>query len=366
MKILNSYILKELRNSFIFAFVIFTFILILGNLIKLADLVINKGVSLFSVSKLFLLLLPSLLNYTIPMAVLVSILLTFGYLSANNEITAIRCSGFALYRLLIPLIIIGITISLFLVVLENHIIPWSHFAFRKTIIEIGTRKPTSYLESGRFIKEFKDYIIFIHEIKGNELKHIRIYQPREGKKTRTIIAREGLLLSASTPKEKKIILKLIKGSSEEQDPSDPDKFYKCNFEEYPLILNLTQQLKRKKTEKKIKDMNIKELKGEIKQLRRKEIPAIPLIAEIQRKFSFSFSVLAFIIIGFPLGVITKRGEKSIGFSLGLGIILFYYLLMAAGKGLVISKNANPYFWMWLPTVIIIVAGLILTYLAVER
>lgn len=366
MKILNSYILKELRNSFIFAFVIFTFILLLGNLIKLADLVINKGVNLVSVGKLFLLLLPSLLNYTVPIAVLVAILLTFGHLSANNEITAIRCSGFSLYRLLLPLITIGIIISLSLVVLENHIIPWSHFASRKTIIGIGARKPTSYLESGRFIKEFKDYIIFIHEIKGNKLKHIRIYQPRKGKKTRTIIAREGLILSASPSKEKKIILKLIKGSSEEQDPTEPSKFYKCDFEEYPLILNLTQELKRKKIEKKIKDMSIKELKGEIKQLRKKGISVIPLIAEMQRKFSFSFSVLAFIIIGFPLGVITKRGEKSIGFSLGLGIILFYYLLMAAGKGLIISKNANPYFWMWLPNIIIIAVGLISTYLAVER
>lgn len=366
MKILNSYILKELRNSFIFAFVIFTFILILGNLIKLADLVINKGVSLFSVGKLFLLLLPSLLNYTVPMAVLISILLTFGYLSANNEITAIRCSGFALYRLLIPLIMIGIMISLSLVVLENHIIPWSHFASRKTIIEIGSRKPASYLESGRFIKEFKDYIVFIHEIKGNKLKYIRIYQPRKGKKTRTIIARKGVLSSTSSLKEKKIILKLIKGSSEEQDPSEPDKFYKCDFEEYPLILNLTQQLKKKKIEKKIKDMSIKELKGEIKQLKKKGILAIPLIAEIQRKFSFSFSVLAFIIVGFPLGIISKHKEKSIGFGIGVGIILFYYILMAAGKGLIISKNANPYFWMWLPNIIIITIGLILTYLAVER
>jgi len=67
MKILNSYILRELRNSFIFSFVILTFILILGNLIKLADLVINKGINLFSVGKLFLLLLPSLFacKYTV-------------------------------------------------------------------------------------------------------------------------------------------------------------------------------------------------------------------------------------------------------------------------------------------------------------
>ncbi len=349
-----------------FCFAIFTFILVVGNLVKLADLVINKGVNLLSVGKLFALLLPSLLNYTIPMAVLVGILLTFGYLSANNEITAIRCSGFALSRILIPLITIGIIISLSLVVLENYIIPWSHFASRKTLIEIGSREPASCLESGRFIKEFKDYIIFIHEIKGNKLKHIRIYQPRYAKNTRTIVAQRGVLIPFSSDKEEKIALKLIDGWSEEQNPQEPDKFYKAKFKDYKLTLNPTSRLKKETVEKKIKDMNIKELKKEIGRLKKKGISAIPLIAEMQRKFSFSFSVLAFIIVGFPLGIIAKRGEKPIGFGLGLAIILLYYLLMAGSKGLIISKGANPYFWMWLPNVIIAGIGVVLTYLMVER
>ncbi|RKY39410.1 MAG: hypothetical protein DRP75_02280 [Candidatus Omnitrophota bacterium] len=365
MRILHSYILKEARNSFILSFIVFTFILITGNLIKLADLVINKGVNILLVGKLFFFLLPSLLTYTVPTAVLVSVLLTFGYLSANNEITAIRCSGFALYRLLPPLIIVGIIISLFLVILENHLIPWSHFAARKTVMEIGMRKPTSCLEAGRFIKEFKGYIIFIYEIKENRLKHIRVYQPQEKRKTRIIIAREGIL-STFFPEEGKVILKLFKGSSEEQDPVDPDKFYRCSFKEYPLILTLPPELKNRKIEKKIKDMNIKELKEEIKRLRKKGIPPIPLIAEIQRKFSFSFSTLAFIIIGFPLGIISRREEKSVGFGTGLIVLLFYYLLTAMAKGIVISKDANPYFWMWLPNIVVISVGLFLTYLTAKK
>jgi len=297
---------------------------------------------------------------------LVSILLTFGYLSSNNEITAIRCSGFALYRLLTPLLVIGVVMSLSLVLLENHIVPWSHFISRKTIIDIGTSKPASYLEAGRFIKEFKDYIIFISEIKNNQLKHIRIYQPNQkNNTTRTIIARRGLFLP-SPAKEKKLILKLMHGWSEEQDNQNPEKLYSLNFDTYYLTLNPVRHLEGKQIEKKIKDMNIKELKMEMEELKKKKITPIPLIAEIQRKFSFSFSVLAFIIIGFPLGIITKREEKSIGFGIAIFIILFYYILMAAGKGLVISKNANPYFWMWFPDVIIVATGIVLTYLSVER
>ena len=69
MKILRSYILKEITVVFFFSLLIFTFALITGNLIKLADLVINKGVNTILVGKLFFYLIPFLLSYTIPSCV---------------------------------------------------------------------------------------------------------------------------------------------------------------------------------------------------------------------------------------------------------------------------------------------------------
>ncbi|MBU1061175.1 MAG: LptF/LptG family permease, partial [Candidatus Omnitrophica bacterium] len=191
MKILRNYLLKEILTSFLLSLLIFTFVLVAGNLIKLADLIINKGVNIVSVGKLFLFLIPFLLSYTIPMSALTATLLVFGRLSADNEITAMRAHGISLYKLTIPLIIVGFILSLGSIILNDRILPESHFASRKIVKNIGVKTPGAYLETGTFIKSFKGYIIFIHQINKHTLKGIRIYQLQEGRPTRTIIAKKG-------------------------------------------------------------------------------------------------------------------------------------------------------------------------------
>ena len=137
MKILRKYIIKEIIAMFLFSLVIFTFTLVVGNIIRLAELVINKGVDIRLVGKLFFYLIPFLLSYTIPMSILTSVLLVFGRLSGDNEIVAIRASGINIYRLSLPILVIGLLFSLFSVVLNNEIIPKMHFASRKIIKNIG-------------------------------------------------------------------------------------------------------------------------------------------------------------------------------------------------------------------------------------
>jgi lipopolysaccharide export LptBFGC system permease protein LptF len=70
MKILRKYIIKEIIVMFLFSLIIFTFTLVVGNIIRLAELVINKGVDIRLVGRLFLYLIPFLLSYTIPMSIL--------------------------------------------------------------------------------------------------------------------------------------------------------------------------------------------------------------------------------------------------------------------------------------------------------
>ena len=155
MKILRKYIIKEIIVMFLFSLAIFTFTLVIGNIIRLAELVINRGVDIKLVSRLFLYLIPFLLSYTIPMCILTGVLLVFGRLSGDNEIIAIRASGINIYRLSVPLLMVGLLFSLFSIVLADKIIPQMHFESRKIIKNIGVKTPAAYLEPGTFIKSFK-------------------------------------------------------------------------------------------------------------------------------------------------------------------------------------------------------------------
>ena len=139
------------------------------------------------------------------MATLTACLLGFGRLASDNEITAIRASGISIFRIATPVIIMSIIISLFLIPLNDQLIPKARFISRSILKEIGMKRPTAFLEAGTFIKDFENYIIFIYAIEGNKLRNIRIYQPQEGKQTRTVVAEEGEII----PIPEKNIIKFI-------------------------------------------------------------------------------------------------------------------------------------------------------------
>lgn len=360
MKILRNYFLKEFIGPLFMALGVLTFVMMMGNLIKIADLVINKGVDIYSVSKLFLLMIPFLLTYTLPIAALTAVLMCMGRFSGDNEIVAIKASGINLFSLILPLLIVGIILSLILVIFNDRVIPYAHYAGRKTLVEVGIKNPASALEPGVFINSFEKYILFIYRIDQNKLTQVRIYEPQgENKPTRTIVAKHGEFISI--PEKKMVKLKLTNGTSDEPDPENPSSFYKLNFKTYFMSLNLSQAQDKDKIEKKPKDMTIQELKNEITKLKKEGIDPAPLVTQINEKISLAFSCFVFILLGSSLSIITRRREKSINFGISFLIAGVYYLLLMGSEALSLQGYVNPKLAMWLPNIMLGLAGAILTY-----
>jgi lipopolysaccharide export system permease protein len=360
MKILRNYFLNEFIGPLFLALGVLTFVMLLGNLTKIAYLVINKGVDILSVSKLFLLMIPYLLTYTLPIASLVAILMCLGRLSSDNEIVAIKASGINIFSLIAPLLILGLILSMVLVVFNDRVIPYAHFATRKTLVEVGIKNPAAAFEPGVFINSFDKYVLFIYRIEQNKLINIRIYEPQgEGKPTRTIVAKRGEFISI--PEQKLVKLKLIDGTSDEPDPENPLNFYKLNFKTYFMTLNLANAQKKGEIDKKPKDMTIKELETEIARLKSEKIDTSPLETEIQSKISLAFSCLVFILLGTPLAIITRRREKSINFGIAFLIVGIFYLMLMGAEALSLQGILPSAVAMWLPNIILSIIGGYLTY-----
>lgn len=363
MKILRTYLLKEMFWPFILSLAILIFIMLTGSLINLFNLVVNKGVSLLQVSKLILLLIPNILSYAIPLSILSATLLTIGRFSADNEIIAIRASGINLYKLCFPVIIVGMVISLASIPLNDRIKPNALFASRKIVKQIGLKSPAAFLEAGTFIRTFQGHIIFIYGIHQNKLTNIRIYQPQEGRPTRTIIADRGEFIAI--PEKDVVKLKLIDGSSDEPNPKDPNTFYKLAFKTYYLSLDISGGADN--LQKKLKDMSIRELHNEMRRLAKDNIEdATPIITEINKKLSFSFASFAFVLVGLPLAIWTRRREKFVGIGLSIGVFVAYYILFLAGEVLSVRKLVYPALGMWLADIALVCAGLILISQTVKR
>jgi lipopolysaccharide export system permease protein len=335
MRILRNYLLKECLQPFTLSISVLTSVFLLGFLPQLANKVINNGVSPTAMFQIFLYNTPILLGYTLPIACLITVILALGHMSSENEILAMRASGIHLLRLLAPLTVVGIALSLVVYILNDRVIPKAFDAQTRILQETGNQDPSSMLEAGSFINAFDKYIIFIYRIDGDLLHGVRIYAPSPNKPTRTIIAEQGEFVHV--PGKDQLMLKLIDGTSDEPDPGNPNNFYKLNFQQSFITMDLSK--KKVRTEKKSREMTLQELSKKIDSIQKMSIDASPLITEYQRRLAWSLSPLVFILLGFPFAAITNRRAKSAN---------LLYALSLACQGMASQNILNPVLLMWIP------------------
>ena len=352
MRIINRYLLKELAGPFFASLFVSTFILAAGNIIQTADMVVNKGVEIFQVVKIFLCFLPYVLIFTIPISVLAAVLLGFGRLSGDNEVTALRSSGVSLHRMIFPIIICGFIISLINVPLNDKILPQSEYIARKLVKKVGIKHPAALLEPGVFIKGFQDYVVFIHGVRGNKLRDIRIYQPREDGPTRCIIAERGEIIPL--PDENRIKLRLENGTADEIVANRPDEFYKLSFQEYHMTLDLDETVDINSIGKKAREKSIKELLSDIEEMKGASGSDIPLKIELHKKIALAFSNLVFVLMGIPLAITTHRREKFVGFALAMVLFLLYWGIMLGGIAFAIRGVIPAWAGVWAADVLLLV------------
>ena len=351
--------LKELGGPFLGSLFVLTIILAAGNIIQTVDMVMNKGVDLIQVVYIFLCFLPYVLIFTIPISVLSAVLLGFGRLSGDNEITALRTNGISVYKIFLPVVICGFIISLSNIPLNDRILPQAEFKARKLVKTIGLNHPAAMLESGVFIKGFKDYIIFINYVNGTDLEGIRIYQPREDKPTRTIVAEKGEIISV--PEENSIKLRLENGTADDIAPDKPDEFYKVSFKEYFMTLNMEKTVDVNKIQKKPREKSVKELLRDIEDFENRNITTIPLRIELHKKIALAFSNLVFVLVGVPLAVTTHRREKFIGLGLAIVLFLIYWGIMLTGIAFAIRNVVPAWAGVWSADILLSLTGLYMLY-----
>ena len=145
-KIINRYIFKEIASSFIIILFILTFVLLMGKILQIMDLMINKGISVFSIAKLIFFLLPSFMLFTIPIALLIAILIAMGRLSADNEITALKTSGISLMQIYYPVAIASLITFIFTIFISYFLVPQSNFATKRLLFNIVQQNATLALK----------------------------------------------------------------------------------------------------------------------------------------------------------------------------------------------------------------------------
>jgi len=363
MKILRTYLLREHLGPFLVTVGGLTVVLLVGNMIKFADLVISKGVNIWDILRLVIYLIPYLLSFTIPMACLVAIVMAFGRLSTDYELIAMRASGIAPVRLVLPMLVLSVLISGGIVMLNDRVIPDAHLAFRRQLKAIGIKQPTAYIEAGTFIKEFAPYVMFVYQVEGKTMLNVRIYEPRPQGPTRTIVANRGEF--EPIQEGSAVRLTLYEGTVDEWDPQRPGSLYKVSFGTYTMNLSPDTE-GRRRLAKKLKEMTFRELLQERARLIAEGIDALPITIEFHRKVAASFSTVIFVLFGLAMGLRLHHHERLVTFVWILGVFVAYYLA-TIGVNAVAFKGWMPA-WLatWLPNLAGLLMGGISLAKAVRR
>ena len=357
-KTATLYILKEILPIFFIGLMTFTIILLMDKVLKLIELVVNRGGSLSSILMLFLYISPSFLIITIPVAVLLGTLLTFGRLSSDSEIIAFKASGMSLYQLFVPISIFALGTFLLTTFLVFYGLPWGNSGFKATLYQLAQSKADIEIKERVFNDSFNNLVVYVDRVplQGNHMEGILIYDQREKGKSSTIIAKEGFLINNRESQE--IILRLLNGDIQRVEP-EAHTFQKIRFDTYDLRLELAKTFAAIENKIKDKEMSIEDIRKKIEEIRRIGGDSTSYEVELHKRYAIPFTCIVFALIGVPLGIQPHRSGRSYGFILSILILIAYYICLTASEVLAVRKIMPAFFAGWIPNLLFLGLGIYL-------
>ena len=347
-KTLYLYIWKEILPIFFIGLMTFTIILLMDKIFKLIELIINRGGSVTNILMLLLFIAPSFLTFTIPTAVLLGILLTFGRLSGDSEVTALKASGISLYQLYMPIAIFSISAYLITSFLVFYGLPWGNRGFISTLSLIAKSKPDVEVKERVFNDSFKGLVVYVDKVpvQGKKMEGILIYDERDKENVNTIFAQEGFLISS--PQSQEVVLKLLNGNLHRFEPQTK-AYQKMQFDAYDLKIEFGKTIADIERKFKEHEMSIDEIKKKIEKMRAQGEDTTPQEVELHKRRAIPFVCIVFGLIGVPLGIQPRRSGRSYGFVFSILILLAYYVSLIAFEMLAVRRAVPAFLAGWSPT-----------------
>jgi lipopolysaccharide export system permease protein len=368
MKILSRYILKETVFPFFMSLSLISFMLIMNKVLTLVDLVLKHGVGLGVVLRLVAYVLPSTFAITIPMALLVAAMLALGRLSADMELVALKAGAISLGRLLKPLLWLGLAFSLGMLLFNELALPRANQGYKALFYDIISKRSSVAIQENTYVPDFEDLIIRVggKDPKGDALDDITVIKLNKDKEPlQWIQAAHGRLVSDKA--NLRIYMQLYDGTVQFLGAQGPDNLTTLFFKASTVDLDIGGTLRQAQGEdKQPQEMSIAEIRKSLGGMAPGDARRAHFAVEMQKKIAIPFACLSFLIIGFPLGVMVRKGGRTLSFIFAIGLIFVYYLMLSAGQTYGDDGKLPPWLSMWLANLALAGIGLPLAWAALNE
>lgn len=362
MRLLDRYIGRQLLVAATFAVTTLSVVLVLGNIFKrLLDLLVNQNAPPSLILSFMAYVLPFSLTFTIPWGFLTAVLLVFGRLSAENELTAMRATGVSISRACLPVWFLAAVLTLVCLWINLDVAPRAQQEMKNALFKIATNNPLAMFGNDKVIDYFPSRKIYVEKSEGNQLTNLLVYELDAGNAVKNVMyARKGSLgletvpvkqADGGTADETQIILKLFEGRYEQRDEAHPTDLARIapgiTLKEGSIAISLKDLYEKQRSQRGLSALPISELL---------EMGRPGTIVELNKRIASAFATIAFALLAVPLAVMAQRKETAVGFAISLAIGMIYYLFLFAANLVRNRPELHPEWIVWIPSLLFLVVG----------
>jgi LPS export ABC transporter permease LptF len=371
MKILDRYIIRQLFLTTFVAVSVLSVVLVLGNLFRqIFELLVNGSATYEFFVTFLAYILPFSLTFTLPWGFLTAVLLVFGRLSAEHELTALKASGISILRLSRG----ALAVALFCVVLcfwiNVDLAPRAQARFKLALYELAVNRPLAMFDSDRVIDAFPNLKIYVERNDGSQLHNLLVYEVgKDSEPQKVIFARRGKIQADAA--NRRLLLDLEDARFEQRDASQPQSFARIRqgitMQRSTLPISLEELFERNQKRRSNSSLTASELWQILRSGTAPDSGGVALTprdlsevrVEFSKRFSLALASLALGLMAIPLAVTTQRRETTLGFLMSLIVAFAYFFIIIMTNWVKSQPEMHPEWLVWLPNVIFLGLGSIL-------
>lgn len=352
MKIIERYVFRSFLSSFLLAFLVLSFVLTIGLLVQIVGYIMD-GVPMSLVGRFCAVSLPETLQWSMPLALLVSSILVFSRMSADSEIAAMRACGINLISVIKYPVIFAILCTFLGFWVNNEIVPRGHEVRRMLKTRVSVKTGISLLKPGMTNNDFPNIKIYIGKKDGNWLYDLKVRDFSDPDAIRIISASKAYVEENGSDIDFTIYDAVLDQLSDDNPATISADVYPYRMKN---VLNVSSYTRRPK-DFCFREMlqNIADMEHTMKSPEATAKFAHPEMeewfkgelsgrkVELHKRFVFAMASLCFVLIGIPLGIRSQRKESTIGMAISLAVSLGYYALVI----LVLACEEHYAFYPWL-------------------
>ena len=360
MRLLNRYILNNFIVTFTITLTVVTFVMCLGAMSQISDKLAHDF-PWRPIAVIFLSAIPMVLPFSIPISSVTTSLLVFERLSGDGEIAAMRACGVSIWQIVSRPVLFAVLLSCICLYINTELVAKMHFLHRSTINQHKEEIARALLTPGRFVYDIPGYAVYVRQCAATEDPHrfkvrdVIIYDDRPGKFGQETRAGAGVIEMNDVEKNMKIVLSdgIVVNPFVEGRQGPGFIAGSCtNIIDLGILAVASYR-------KRMADCTAGELADDIMNAGNSPAYRMTLAVELNQRIVLSLSCLAFVLLGIPFGITTRRSSSSAGIVISLMMVFSFYLCILLVDSLAIHPAVRPDLIMWAPAIISIVMGICL-------